>query len=83
MTWRSQRKMKTAFLHPIWLMLSTQRSARNLRFLIPGLVTEAERGPAGKHLVDLLEIDVPLLHICVDELHPEPVAHIDAFIPVE
>ena len=34
-------------------------------------------------LVDLLEIDISFFHIRMDELHLKPVAHIDAFIPVE
>jgi hypothetical protein len=36
-----------------------------------------------KILLNLLEIDIPLLHIRADKLHLEPVAHIDAFNPIE
>ena len=34
-------------------------------------------------LLNLLEIDIPLLDIRADKLHLEPVAHIDAFNPIE
>jgi hypothetical protein len=33
--------------------------------------------------VDLLEINEPFFYICVDELHLNPTAHIDALIPAE
>jgi len=37
----------------------------------------------GRVLLNLLEIDSPLLHIRADKLHLEPVADIDAFNPIE
>jgi hypothetical protein len=38
---------------------------------------------SSKNRLDLLEINISLVYICVEELHLKPAAHLDAFIPVE
>jgi len=42
-----------------------------------------QRVSASKILLDLFEINIPPLNVCVHKLHFEPVADINAFKPVE